>query len=386
MDDTITPSDHQNEAIKACKDWWFNNPDRQWFYLAGYAGTGKSSISPFIVEALGLEQRWPITQFAAYTGKAASVMRRKGMTQASTIHRLIYECRKDPDTGKAYWTFNNESALREAKLLLVDEVSFVNEKIWNDLARFGVRILVVGDPGQLHPPEGQSYFLNKKPDFFLTEVHRHALENPILLFATAARQGLALPSGIHETEHGSVRVINDLAMEELLETDQVLVGTHKTRHFVNKFCLDYQGFKSVLPLENGIKLLCTRNNYDYGTFNGELFAGLGGKRDHEFQMTLDLLSEDDELCPGVKIYTAPFEDYHREPRAWNQLSGREKRFEEQLAQFDYGYGITVHKSQGSQWDKVILIDDGFAKWKAEDRKRWTYTAITRAVKDLTIVQ
>ena len=56
-----------------------------------------------------------------------------------------------------------------------------------------------------------------------------------------------------------------------------------------------------------------------------------------------------------------------------------KRYDE----FDFGYVLTVHKAQGSQWDSVVLFDELFAF--SEGRARWLYTGITRAAKQLTVV-
>ena len=52
-------------------------------------------------------------------------------------------------------------------------------------------------------------------------------------------------------------------------------------------------------------------------------------------------------------------------------------------EFDYGYVLTVHKSQGSQWDDVVLFDESFAF--QDSRARWLYTGITRAAKRLSVV-
>ena len=52
--------------------------------------------------------------------------------------------------------------------------------------------------------------------------------------------------------------------------------------------------------------------------------------------------------------------------------------------FDYGYALTVHKAQGSQWDDVVLFDESYAF--REHRARWLYTAITRAAETITIVR
>jgi exodeoxyribonuclease-5 len=52
-------------------------------------------------------------------------------------------------------------------------------------------------------------------------------------------------------------------------------------------------------------------------------------------------------------------------------------------EFDYGYVLTVHKAQGSQWDDVVLFDESGVF--AESRQRWLYTGVTRAAQRLTVV-
>uniref|UniRef100_UPI0035D076B3 ATP-binding domain-containing protein n=1 Tax=Bartonella sp. MU70NMGDW TaxID=3243561 RepID=UPI0035D076B3 len=52
--------------------------------------------------------------------------------------------------------------------------------------------------------------------------------------------------------------------------------------------------------------------------------------------------------------------------------------------FDYGYALTVHKAQGSQWNNVVLFDESFAF--REMYARWLYTGITRAAERLMIVR
>ena len=91
---TITLSDNQGRAIAAIRDWYeTRRHEQQIFRLFGYAGTGKTTITAMAVEALGLEPMTPGglggVLFAAFTGKAALVMTRKG-TPAQTIHSLIY--------------------------------------------------------------------------------------------------------------------------------------------------------------------------------------------------------------------------------------------------------------------------------------------------------
>ncbi len=83
----------------------------------------------------------------------------------------------------------------------------------------------------------------------------------------------------------------------------------------------------------------------------------------------------------LRIYKGHFEDHvafdrHRHDRDW-----KDKRL---LTEATFGWAITGHKSQGSQWENVIVWDDGLGRSEA-DRRRWLYTVITRAERGLVIL-
>ncbi len=220
---SVSLSPLQARAIEAIRDWYLHRrQEQQVFRLFGYAGTGKTTITAMAIEALGLA---PMTAgamggvlFAAFTGKAALVMTRKG-TPAQTIHSLIYRVseatpeeiarveedlanlrrelpRMAPserdfaririrqlelrleDIHQPRFLINDQSILRDADLLVLDEVSMVGEEMARDLLAFGKPILVLGDPGQLPPIKGQGYFTEASPDVMLIEVHRQAQRHP----------------------------------------------------------------------------------------------------------------------------------------------------------------------------------------------------------------
>jgi len=111
--------------------------------------------------------------FAAFTGKAACVMRSKGCHSASTIHSLIYKAR---ETGEEMPSFElwDDAPASKAKLIIIDECSMVDGELARDLLSFDVPLLVLGDPAQLPPIQGGGFFTDAKPDAMLTEVHRQA--------------------------------------------------------------------------------------------------------------------------------------------------------------------------------------------------------------------
>src|SRR5688572_1511980 len=182
----------QQDAALLAVSRWLKTGRPQVFRLFGYAGTGKTTLARRIADDAGGE-----VLFAAFTGKAAQVMRNKGCRNARTIHSLIYRPRgekPEKETGELQPAFalNRTSEVRKAKLVIIDECSMVDEKLGRDLLSFGTPILVLGDPGQLPPVKagegGGGYFTEAEPDVMLTEIHRQARENPIIALAQTVRE------------------------------------------------------------------------------------------------------------------------------------------------------------------------------------------------------
>src|SRR3974377_1967344 len=165
---TFTP--HQDSALKAVADWIQARPGRagtpQVFRLFGYAGTGKTTLARHIAENVDGE-----VKYAAFTGKAALVMRNKGCDDASTIHSLIYRTRES-DSEQPSFELWDEAPASKAKLIVIDECSMVDAELGRDLMSFGVPVLVLGDPAQLPPISGGGFFTDAEPDVMLSEVHR----------------------------------------------------------------------------------------------------------------------------------------------------------------------------------------------------------------------
>lgn len=235
---------------------------------------------------------------------------------------------------------------------------------------------MLGDPAQLPPISGGGYFTEHGPDFLLTEVHRQARDNPIVRLALDVREGRDLAAG----DHGTVRVISraDVDQALVLKADQVLVGVNRTRRRYNGRLRELKGFAVQYP-QAGDKLVCLRNDPQKGLLNGSLWKVMTAARE-TVKPGINLLVSPEEDDPErgvakIKLLKQAFEDPEGEI-AWSQR----KRFDD----FDYGYALTVHKAQGSQWDEVVVFDEGWAF--KETRRRWLYTAITRAAERLTVVR
>jgi exodeoxyribonuclease-5 len=368
-------SPHQDEALNAVSRWLKARPGSngtpQVFRLFGYAGTGKTTLANQIAGDVDGEVR-----FAAFTGKAASVMRGKGCRGATTIHSLIYRAR---ESGEEVPSFDlwDEAPASKADLIVIDECSMVDAELGRDLLSFGVPLLVLGDPAQLPPIQGGGFFTEAEPDAMLTEVHRQAQDDPIVRLSMDIRAGDYLEPG----RYGESEVIakGDLDSQRVFEADQVLVGRNATRRAYNTRMRERRGCTDGMP-EAGDKLVCLRNNRKKGLFNGGLWtvkergARKGGTK--AGIMTMRLLPDDETATRGVKVSVRP-ECFTGgiEQVDWS----RRKPYDE----FDYGYVLTVHKAQGSQWDDVVLFDESFAF--PDSRERWLYTGVTRAAKRLTVV-
>jgi exodeoxyribonuclease V len=153
---------------------WLRDDTPQVFRLFGCAGVGKTTLARHLAASLSGE-----TVFAAATGKAAAVMRANGCDGATTIHSLIYTTTISAK-GEYIFTVNPASPAATADLIVIDECSMVDETIGRDLLSFGTPILVLGDPAQLPPVKGAGFFTDAHPDVLLTQIHRQALDSPII--------------------------------------------------------------------------------------------------------------------------------------------------------------------------------------------------------------
>lgn len=384
----------------------------QILYLAGYAGSGKSTLADEFNRYIGGG-----ALAAAYTGKAASVLRKKGLSTATTIHRLIYdpigsdaeakfkELKREleglergeasdltpqarqmriealrrqmrsieDDARQPKFVLKEESELSFAPLLILDECSMVPQDMAEDLLSFGCRVLVLGDPAQLPPVRGTGYFTERTPDILLTEIHRQAQDNPILRLATLARQGKAIPLGEWESPSGTARVVSRVTADEALAADMVLCGTNSKRQAINRRHRVLGGHAHPMP-ELGERLCCLRNNHDLGLQNGTLWTVQQTDPQWapgEETVYLHVGPEEGGTAIGIPVEAPLFYDDQTKP-AWsnNEL-------------FTWGYALTCHKAQGSQWDNIVAFDD----WPSNRSYReWLYTLITRAASNLTLVR
>jgi exodeoxyribonuclease-5 len=351
---------------------------------------------------------------ATFTGKAASVLRKKGNEEAQTIHSLIYIPDSEPSEGETVtagdeplfagaqpprgrrdpsdlkFQLNVMGQASEVDLIGLDECSMVDEDMAADIMSFGKKVLVMGDPGQLPPVgRGVGFFSKLDPDVMLTEVHRQALESPILRLATMAREGRPIPFGTVDNGAAGYASIQKLttATQHLAmrEDTQPICGVHRVRKELTRRIRHARGFAGSVMA--GERIICGKNDRDLKLFNGLqgvlLAEPQGYKRRDGDDVSLDSLMR---LDVEMEDHREPLLEVLTDPWMFAAHFGdvEQPRMKRGVQWFDFGYVLTCHKSQGSEWPDVTVIDDS-GSFK-EDRHRWAYTAITRASDRLTILR
>lgn len=389
----IELSEEQKQVMASTIDW-YRKPikESQVYYLYGYAGTGKSTIVNQTIEELKAHAKCKKVVTAAYTGKATSVLQKKGVENAQTIHSLLYYPAKD-ENEKLFWIKRDDTAADLADLIVLDECSMIGDDIADDIKALGRKVLVIGDPGQLPPINREPGFYTSSPDAFLSQIHRQAADNPIIRLATMVRNGERLPITFSE---GDVHIapLNFQTREAIFNQDaQVICGTHASRYNYTRAIRERLGIKSEVP-QAGEPIICCMTNYKYQFFNGHMGhmgeieiigeervdnKGTAFTRD-EWYIDAHL---DDLEHPRYKILTDPylFMNHYKGGRL-KPLEDNSKNYG-LYSEFDYAYVITCHKSQGSSFDKTVIIDDSDV-FKADSAK-WLYTALTRAETGLTLL-
>jgi len=329
--------------------------------LGGYAGTGKTTITRHLYDTL---KDYGV---CAYTGKAADILRRKGLP-ASTIHSTIY---RPIHEGKGVrFELKGKSELG-VQGFLVDEASMVGTKLFDDMLSFDLPIVAVGDHGQL-PPVGEDAGLMRCPDVCLEQVHRNA--GPIARFAEHLRLGGAAGEwdGVTQSNEGAgivhVTGTHRVTNEHLQRADQVICAFNSTRVQLNRSIRMLLGKPSGNTPAVGDRVMCLRNDRSVGVFNGQqgTITTIGARRQ---EMTFQPLF-------GVPVVV----HYHKD--GWNAPKAPQYDRNSKPGQdvpFDFAYCVTAHKFQGDESNKVIVYEERCDLW---DHARWAYTAASRAKETL----
>ena len=353
--------------------------------IAGPAGSGKSSLVRFIIDALNINEDQVV--YITYTGKASLVLRNKGCSNAITAHKLLYHAKEKPDgtyefLPKKYLEYNY-------KIIVLDECSMLPQEMWELLLSHKVHVIALGDNEQLPPVSGDSKIL-EQPHVILDEVVRQALDSPIIRLSVDIRAGKILEyGGPKECRVMPPRMVSD---KLLLGADQILCGKNITRHCLNerlrkiKFGEQYKKH----PID-GDKVICLKNEWSVAGSNDDpLVNGMIGTissvkihegRLYKPEMIADFTSDNNgfyqDLLMDHKIFVDKETTVNKDN--WMMYPKNERAYE-----FDYGYAITTHKAQGSEFDKVVVYDEWLGD--ADFHRKWLYTSVTRSSKMLVVVK
>jgi exodeoxyribonuclease-5 len=340
-------SDDQERAL-ASVGQWHDDQTAPYMTLGGLAGTGKTTIVAHLAET------WGDVAVCALAGKAANALREKG-TLATTLHSLIYTPIRGA-TGRV--RFRRRPCL-DHRAIIVDEASMIDHVLLQDLLAFEVPVLFVGDHGQLEPI-GTNANLMEAPDVRLERIHRQAMGNPILRLAAAFREGRRTP---YWTDPSSRLVLTRRGeFNKRLDPEaQIICGFNKRRHQVNATIRRARGFGgAVCP---GERLICLKNNRRWTLFNGQQVVVIDTGRQGRRVIDLGIQTDDGRTlsvqCLAEQLGRDSILDFRND----------------NVLLFDYGYCVTAHKAQGSEWPYVVALEEIATAW---DAARWRYTVATRA--------
>lgn len=392
-DIVLTP--HQKGMCDTIIDWYesvkHDYGSQRYIVCSGYAGTGKTTTLNEIVKYFG--KLGLMVGCATYTGKAATVLESKIPTQYSsycgTIHGLIYRAIVD-DEGKLLG-FNRKEAL-DHDIVIIDECSMISDKIFNDLIKYRKPVIFMGDSAQLPPVKADYFDIFQDTAYHLNEIHRQAAESSIILLSMMIRNGDKIDKQYlnkRNVRFESFSRQNIVDEYQPFKDEIILCGMNNTRVGVNMKVREHNNFIRQEPYV-GERVINLQNNHDLGVMNGNIGTIKKIKnfdKNFAYEMEVDFFGNgfDSEHLVYKKGFNKPKQDDYfdvlRKFKVDIKLSEYSK-----MDLFDYGYCLSVHKSQGAQWNKVILIAERNPYQSDEDYKKWFYTAVTRAENELVIFE
>ena len=387
----------QEQGLKIAVDRFKDN--EKYTTISGFAGTGKSTLVKFIIDALDVDPSKVV--YAAYTGKAAEVLRKKGNPNAMTLHKLLYD--SIPRQGGGFIRIPKKQL--DYSIVVVDEVSMVPKTMVDMLLAHKIYILFLGDPFQLPQiDKNETHTLLDNPHIFLDQVMRQAAESEIIQLTMKIRAEEDIP--FSKGNEAIVIPRRELVTGHLTWADQIICATNASRISLNNQMREILGY-SGLP-QDGERMICLRNYWEDFSEDGSssLVNGMTGiiknpfesfrmapryvkMKNHKMDVVQgEFISDDGKAFNSVEmdkgmITTGEFSLDWRETYALGQL--KNKIGDIVPREFTFGYAITCHKSQGSEWDKVLVIEERFPFDKKE-HARWLYTACTRAAEKLVLVR
>jgi exodeoxyribonuclease-5 len=389
----------QEEGLKTAIERYKNH--EKYCVIAGYAGTGKSTLVNFIVQALsglGVDVENKVG-YTAFTGKACQVLQKKGCKNVKTLHKLLYDFRPKASGG----FIRIPKPVIDYDVIIVDEISMAPKTLIDMLFSHPVFVICLGDSFQLPPVnKNDDNHLLDHPHIFLNEIMRQEADNDIIQLSFEIREGKPIGKYLGSD---TVKIIpkDNLSLGMLQWADQVLVATNNTRLSINKTMREALGFGP--DPQDGDKVICVRNYWDIEDNDGNpLINGAVGYIHNPcksfVQYPFFLYNGGPIDITNATFITDSDMDYGNLDLDYHMLKTGEKCLDWKTAykisknkqfantiplEFLYGYAITCHKAQGSQWEKVLVMEEKFPFDKTE-HARWLYTAVTRAEDKVILIK
>ena len=327
----------------------------------------------------------------------------KKLTKEKQIVQRLLDASED-DTHLSF-SFKEDNNLT-GKAVIVDEASMVGEELLDDIIKSEPRcVVLVGDHNQLPPVKDAPIFQGYNPDWRLTQQHRTSNNSGILTTANsliadgtiaAWRTAGAQPDVVTASYKDIAgRELNNQAKSgELLEQKSIwITHTNKTRVGLNRVLRKNMGRIDPLPLQGDI--LVTRKTIYCKSPDRDkpLFAEEGGSKPSGkgvFQIpngTFAIVSNIVQMRTKNKnnkfgrLVTVTI--HGQSINVFLNESDFSDEAQERFAPWQYGYCLTAHRAQGSEWDKVTLVSSpSLRRLSPVEMKQWIYTTITRAKKKL----
>jgi len=389
-------TERQEQGLKIALTKYKNH--EKYVTISGYAGTGKTTLVHFIIEALDVEE--DKVAYATFTGKAAEVLRKKGNKHAMTLHRLLYDSIPRPGGG----FFRKPKLALDYTVVVVDELSLAPKSMIDMLLHHKVFCIFLGDPGQLPMiDKTESHDYLDHPDIFLDQIMRQAAESEIIRLTMAIREGTNIPYG----QGSEVMIVpkKDLVTGHMLWADTILTATNATRHGTNAQMRQLLGYEG--ELNEGETIICKRNYWEDLNNEGDaLVNGTIGRVKNIYDSFITIpyyIKNDRHRIPTIMCDITPdgasdFVSVNMDKdfllnecpcidwRTSYRLGKLRNRIGDIIPrQITYGYALTCHAAEGSEWDKVLVLEESFPFDKTE-HQRWLYTAATRAAEKLVLVR
>jgi len=373
--------------------------------VGGYAGTGKTTLISELRKEINNKTTDLSVAFTTLTGKASSVLNNKlnenyakfSIDYCGTIHGLIYKPDKLIWNNKlktyivSGWKLKNIEEIEQHQIIIIDEASMVSEKIWKHLLIFNIVIIAFGDHGQLPPIGDRDFNLMKNPKYILKDIHRQSLNSPIIKLSKFIRKEGYIPFGIYSDKVFKFSWKEKRCQEMLKKvdfTDENLIslcGFNITRANLNKMIRNNLNFNDITPYP-GEKLVCLSNDHNNKIMNGQIGKVIWVMANKKsYMITIEINDNIYECFVSAKCFGEVAYTLYDRSQELKKLTKQANSKGYALNFFDYGYVISVHKSQGSEWDKVVLFEQRTQRWDDEYYAKWLYTAITRSKEKLFII-